>query len=311
MRISFCLIWMRFSRNLMGKLHVDEVLSSVLLVDQLIQTQFPQWAHLPVRAFDSAGTDNTIYRLGDELVVRLPRVASVEAQIDRDYKWMPRFAPHLPVAIPEPLVVGEPVEPFPFRWSVNRWLAGENVVFADIVDPNRTAAELTSFILALRGIDTESAPTDHYRGQPLALRDQVTRHAIESLRDMFDSELLTKIWDEAVALPPYDGDPMWFHGDLLPGNLLFVDGRLSAVIDFGTMSVGDPTVDLMVAWSLLEGESRQMFRSAMRVDEVTWLRGRGWALSIALVFIPYYLNTNPVGVASAKGIVEQILAENG
>jgi aminoglycoside phosphotransferase (APT) family kinase protein len=235
-------------------------------------------------------------------------------QIDKERQWLPRLAPHLPLAIPVQLAKGKPGEGYPWHWSVYRWLEGENATIDRIADPNQAAIDLAQFITALQRIDTTGGPPpgphDLSRGKPLAMRDTYTREAIAALHGMIDSDAVTAAWEAALQAPEWNRAPVWFHGDVLPGNLLFERGRLSAVIDFGALGVGDPACDLMIAWGLFSGESRDMFRAALAVDEAMWARGRGWALSQALIFIPYYLDTNPVGVGNARRAIDEVLADH-
>jgi aminoglycoside phosphotransferase (APT) family kinase protein len=295
------------------KMHADEVDTDVSLVRRLLAAQFPQWAHLPVEPVDSAGTDNAIYRLGDDLAVRLPRVERVTRQVDKEQEWLPRLAPHLPLAIPVPLARGIPGEGYPWSWSIVPWLEGENATVERIADLRQAATDLGRFIAELQRIDPAGGPPpgEHNfgRGEPLAHRDRRAREAIRALDGMLDTEAVTAGWDAALRAPVWPGPPVWIHGDVSAGNLLAVQGRLSAVIDFGGLGVGDPACDLMVAWTLLSGESREAFRAALSVDDATWARGRGWALSWALIFIPYYLETNPVGVGDAWRTIDEVLAD--
>jgi aminoglycoside phosphotransferase (APT) family kinase protein len=184
-----------------------------------------------------------------------------------------------------------------------------------IADPNQAAIDLAQFLIALQQIDISGGPPtglhDSARGKPLAMRDAYTREAISALHGMLDTDAVTAAWETALQAPDWNGAPAWFHGDMLPGNLLFKQGRLTAVIDFGELGVGDPACDLMIAWNLFSGESRDVFRAALAVDDATWARGRGWALSQALIFIPYYLNSNPVGVGYARHAIEEALADHG
>jgi aminoglycoside phosphotransferase (APT) family kinase protein len=298
-----------------GKMHVDEVETNASLVGRLLAAQFPQWADLPIKPVDSAGTDNALYRLGDDMVVRLPRIHWALGQIDIERRWLPRLAPHLPLAIPVQLAKGEPGEGYPWHWSIYQWIEGENAAIDRIVDPNQVAIDLAQFLTALQHIDTRggpgAGPHDLDRGKPLVMRDKYTREAISALHDMLDTEAVTAAWEAVLQAPEWTGAPVWFHGDMLPGNLLFEQGRLTAVIDFGELGVGDPACDLMIAWNLFSGESRDVFHAALAVDDATWARGRGWALSQALIFISYYLNTNPVGVRYARRAVEEVLADQG
>lgn len=293
-----------------GKMHSDEVDTDVARVGRLLAAQFPQWADLPIEPVHSAGTDNAIYRLGDDMAVRLPRIHWASGQVDKEHYWLPRLAPLLPLAIPVPLAMGTPCEGYPWSWSVYRWLKGESATVERIADPCQAATELARFIAALQQIDPTGGPTSG-RGVPLALRDAPTREAIAALGGVIDTDAVIMAWEAAIQAPEWDRAPVWFHGDLLPGNLLVEQGRLSAVIDFGGLGVGDPACDLMIAWGLFSAQSRAVFRAALAVDDATWARGRGHALSQALIFIPYYLNTNPVGVSNARRTIDEVLADRG
>jgi aminoglycoside phosphotransferase (APT) family kinase protein len=295
-----------------GKMHADEVDTNIALVVRLLAAQFPQWAGLPLRPIPSAGTDNALYRLGADMVVRLPRIDWAIGQIEKERQWLPKLSPFLPLAIPVPLAKGEPGEGYPWQWSVYRWLEGESATIERIADPLQAATDLAQFITALQRIDATGGPlaAEHkLRGIPLAMRDRQTREAIAALHGMIDTDAATMVWEAALQAPEWDRAPVWFHGDLLPGNLLVERGRLSAVIDFGGLGVGDPACDLMIAWGLFSGESRDVFRAALGVDEATWARGRGQALSQAVIFIPYYLNTNPIGVGDARRLIDEVLSD--
>ncbi len=297
-----------------GKMHIHEIDIDLPLVRRLLAEQFPQWAHLPLAPVQSAGTDNAIYRLGDDMSVRLPRIDWAVGQAAKEYEWLPRLAPHLPLAIPTPLAKGEPGQGYPWQWSIYRWLDGENLAGGQNVDLCAAARGLAEFIRALWQIDTAGGPlaVEHgLHGAPLALRDKATRAAIQSLRGLIDADAATSAWEAALRAPNWERPPVWFHGDLLPGNILFKEGCISAVIDFGGLGVGDPACDLMIAWGMFTGESRQAFREALGVDAAVWARGRGNALSQALIFIPYYLETNPLGVAYARHVVGEVLADWG
>lgn len=295
-----------------GKMHADEVETDAALVRRLLAAQFPQWSELPITPVRSAGTDNAIFRLGDDLAVRLPRIHWAVDQVHKEHQWLPRLAPFLPRAVPVPVAMGAPAAGYPWHWSVYRWLPGANTTREGIADPCQAALDLAQFITALQRIDTTGGPlaADHnLRGGPLATRDTATREALAALQGMIDGAAATAVWEVALQAPPWHRAPVWFHGDLLVGNLLFERGRLSAVIDFGGLGVGDPACDLMLAWSLFAGESRDVLRAALAVDDATWTRGRGHALSQALIFIPYYMDTNPVGVGNARRMIDAVLAD--
>lgn len=292
------------------KMHENEIPTSTQLVQQLLKTQFPHYAALPITPVRSAGTDNAIYRLGDTLSVRLPRIDWATGQIQKEVTWTPRLAPHLPVNIPEPIATGEPDQTYPYTWGIYRWQQGTNLTPKTIPDMTQVATDLAQFILALQRIDASDGPraNEHnLRGVPLKNRDAATRKNIKKLEFMLDVRAALAVWEEALLAPDWQGAPVWFHGDLLIGNVLFDAGRLCAVIDFGGLGVGDPAPDMMIAWSLLTAGGREVFREVLNVDDATWARGRGQALSQAVIFIPYYLHTNPMGVAYARRMLQELL----
>lgn len=295
-------------------MHADEVPIDAGLVRRLLAAQFPQWAELPLAPVPSAGTDHAIFRLGDDKAVRLPRIHWATGQAAKERAWLPRLAPHLPLRHPEPLAAGVPAAGYPYPWAVYRWLPGAPASSAPLADPRRAALDLARFIVVLQRIDPAGGPpvAEHnLRGAPLVTRDAATRAAIAAMGDMgmIDAGLATRVWEAALGVPAWARGPVWFHGDLLPGNLLVVDGRLSAVIDWGGLGVGDPACDLFCAWALFDGDSRAAFRAALGADEATWARARGLALSQAVIFVPYYLHTNPAGVAGATRTIAAVLAD--
>lgn len=293
-------------------MHNDEFETDVSLVARLILGQFPAWANLPITAVESSGTDNALYRLGEDLVVRLPRIHWAIGQIEKEREWLPRLAPQLPLAIPSPLAVGAPAEGYPWEWAVYRWLKGQDATTAQVSDKNEAAIDLARFISALHRIGSMGhtpSMDQKSRGRALATRDKETREAIAALQGTMDTDAATAIWESALRVDEWARAPVFFHGDLMLGNVLVDSGRISAVIDFSGLGIGDPACDLMIAWSLFAGESRDVFRKELAVDDATWERGRAHALSQALIFIPYYLQTNPVGVANARRVVDAVLAD--
>jgi aminoglycoside phosphotransferase (APT) family kinase protein len=287
-------------------MHADEVDIDTELVRRLVAGQFPQWAHLTVEPVTSSGTDNAMFRLGGDLAVRLPRIGGAAADVAAEQRWIPRLAPHLPVTVPEPVGVGTPTDDYRYSWSVCRWLDGANPTVGDTTP--ELAHDLAAFVTALRQVDPAGAPKAG-RGIPLAMRDEPTRAAIAASAGLVDTDAVTAIWDHALTLPTREGPPVWAHADLSPGNLLVRDGRLAAVIDWSTAGVGDPTVDLIVAWNLLPARDRPAFRAALAVDDETWLRGRGWALSISIIQLPYYQHTNPALAANSRHVIAEVLAD--
>ncbi|MGW7067403.1 aminoglycoside phosphotransferase family protein [Streptomyces sp. NPDC054855] len=292
-----------------AKMHAHEADIDTDLVRRLIAAQFPDLAHLAVEPVDSNGTVNAVYRLGDELAVRLPRVEGGVGDIRREVLHLPRLASSLPVAIPAPLGEGAPGEGFPWPWYVYRWLDGANPVVGGAGQSELFAADLAEFVVALRRVDPADAPPA-YRSGHLAPRDADTRDALSQLHGVIDTAAATAAWDAALRTPRWDGPPVWVHADLQPGNLLTADGRLGAVIDFGCMGYGEPAVDLITAWSLLTGDAREAFRAALDVDDATWARGRGWALSIALIELPYYRTRNATIATIARHVIEEVLADH-
>ncbi|MFD7700925.1 aminoglycoside phosphotransferase family protein [Streptomyces caelestis] len=282
------------------------------LVRRLVAGRFPQWAGLAVERFPSGGTVNAMYRLGDDMVVRLPLVQGGADDVLVERTWLPRLAPHLPTAVPEVLGEGRPAEGYPWPWSVYRWLAGENPEAGALGEPVSLAEDLAGFMAAMRSITLPGAPRAH-RGGPVASLDAETRAAIEELRGIpqedVDCDAATAVWEETLRAPGWNGPPVWLHADLMPGNLLVNGGRLTSVIDFGCLGAGDPACDLFPAWNLLPAEAREVFREALDVDDATWIRGRGRTLSQALIALPYYRETNPAMAHNARHVIRAVLQE--
>ena len=294
------------------RMHHDEIDSDVDLVRRLLEAQQPPWADLPVERVASTGTDNALYRLGADMVVRLPlRPSSIEPA-DKEHRWLPALAPHLPLAIPVPLARGEPMGWYPWPWSVYPWLDGEDATTARL-DLRQAACDLARFITALHSLDASGGPTasvaNFGRGVPLAERDHDTRRAISAARDLIDADAVTAAWEAALRVEPWERPRVWVHGDIAAGNLLVREGRLSAVIDWGALGVGDPACDLLVAWELFDADSREVLRNELGADDATWARSRGWALSTAIVALPYYQHTNAFMAAQARHKLAVVLGE--
>ncbi len=293
------------------KMHDDEIDVSLALVERLVAAQFPDWADLELEVLLPWGTDNALFRLGDDKLVRLPRTERVVGQVEKDVRWLARLAPRLPVAIPEVLATGAPSADYAWTWGVYRWLEGESLPADRLGEAAQTSDDLARFLTALRRIDPAGAPPPRSRGVPLAARDEAVRRALADLGDRVDIAAAGEIWEATLRAPEWHGPPAWIHGDLMPGNLIVRDGRLSAVIDWSLVCVGDPACDLMVAWMFLGAESRPQLRTALDVDEAGWMRGRGWALSCALIALPYYWETNPPFAAYAQRTLAEVLADPG
>ncbi|MCZ1007485.1 aminoglycoside phosphotransferase family protein [Streptomyces lydicus] len=283
------------------------------LVRQLIAGQFPQWAGRAVERFPSGGTVNAMYRLGEDMVVRLPLVKGGAQDITLERQWLPRLASRLPTAIPEVLGAGEPAEGYPWPWSVYRWREGENPEAGALSEPQPLAEDLAGFVMAMRSITLPRAPRAH-RGGPLASLDASTRAAIGELRGIpqegIDCDAAAAVWEDAMRTPDWEGPPVWLHADLMPGNLLVNDGRLTSVIDFGCTGLGDAACDLFPAWNLLPADAREVFRRALGVYDATWHRGRARTLSQALIALPYYRTTNPAMAHNARHVIQAVLEES-
>ncbi|WP_031010484.1 aminoglycoside phosphotransferase family protein [Streptomyces sp. NRRL F-5727] len=290
------------------------------LVRRLVAAQFPHWAGLDVRRVASAGTDNAMFRLGDDLVVRLPKAEWAAGQIEKEQRWLPRLAPALPLPVPVPLGAGAATEDFDQPWGVYGWLSGADAWASPVTDLAHAAEELGRFGVALRSADATGGPRSFRGGAVTAWEGGHLPKAVAALSaaGLLDASTALAAWDRTLALPAWDRDPVWLHGDLLPGNLLTHDGRLSAVIDFGGLGTGDPAADLLPAWTLLTPATRPLFRTASRLDDATWSRGRGWALCWGLVTDYYYGDTpgpdtaptpNPVLAAVARRAWTEALPE--
>ncbi|MFI9160654.1 aminoglycoside phosphotransferase family protein [Kitasatospora aureofaciens] len=292
------------------KMHADELDIDEALVRRMVAAQFPHWAALPVELVDSAGTSNAMYRLGEDLVVRIPRIPGAAEDIAKEHTWLRRLAPELPVAVPAPVGLGEPVDGCPGQWSVLRWLEGANPVAGHVSQPELLASDLAAFATAMHRVDPAGGPAS-YRSETLTERDAAVRRAVAALTGAVDVEAVTSLWHTAPAAPGHPGPPVWIHADLQPGNLL-VDGRgrLSAVIDFGCAGLGDPAVDLIPAWYVLPAPVRDAFRTAVGADDAQWARGRGWALSVALMELSYYRETNPRMARTARYVIGELLADH-
>jgi aminoglycoside phosphotransferase (APT) family kinase protein len=247
----------------------------------------------PVRRVRSTGTVNAIYRLGDELCVRLPRLEPYAGDLVKELEWLPRLDVSLP--IPEPVFAGEPDDGFPFPWAVYRWLEG--TPYDGVFDERAAAETLAAFVQELRGHDVTHAP--RAGRAPLAELDELTRPLV--------SGAALAAWERALQAPVWDGERTWIHADLLRPNVLVRDEAISAVIDFGAMGGGDPAHDLIPAWAVFGPIGRAAYRAALDPDDETWERGRGIALHQAALIIPYYRESNPAFTALAQRTVEQVI----
>ncbi len=262
---------------------------TVEVVSCLISEQFPQWADLEIRPVALDGWDNTTFRLGEEMSVRLPSHAIYVPQIDKEHRWLPTLAQSLPLPIPQPMEKGKAGCGFPSPWSIYGWLEGDPAAIVGVHDRDRLADDLAAFLGALRRASIEGGPRagrhSFNRGGPVSAWDEQTRTTIDQLGESIDAAGAIAVW-EAATTAAWAGPNVWVHGDITGSNLLIGDDRLCGVIDFGCSAVGDPACDLTATWTMFEGTSRQRFVQAVAYDDDTWSRARGWALWKALIAIP-------------------------
>jgi aminoglycoside phosphotransferase (APT) family kinase protein len=252
------------------------------LVRRLLAEQHADLAALPLRPAAS-GWDNVMYRLGDDLAVRLPRRAAAAPLIANELRWLPQLADRLPLPVPSPVRGGTPGAGYPWPWAVTPWLPGRIAADAILTRPPRAAHGLGRFVAAPGRPAPPDAPANAFRGVPLLDRQPAVLERLDRLGSAVDSRRARAVWSAAVAVPPWAGAPVWLHGDLHPANLLVDRGALTAVIDFGDLTAGDPGTDLSVAWMLFGPDERAVFRAAAgQPDDETWTRARGNALAHAI-----------------------------
>lgn len=283
------------------------------LVRRLVDAQFPQWAHLPITSVAISGWDNRTFHLGDAMTVRLPSAAHYAAQVEKEQRWLPKLAPHLPLPIPQPLAMGAPAFGYPWHWSIYRWIDGAPATTDNVAEPRVFATALAEFLAALQQIDASDGPPagvqNFHRGGALAVYDAETRRALHDLAGTIDTVTATAVWDAALA-SSWQAAPVWVHGDVAASNLLVKDGKLCAVIDFGSCGVGDPACDLVIAWTFLTEASRDAFRAALPLDDATWARGRGWALWKALILLAGHIHSSAFEASRAQRTLDEVLADH-
>ena len=288
-------------------MHENEFSIDEKLVYRLLNSQCRQWAHLSLQSVTSSGTDHALFRLGKDLVIRLPRLDGAINNINKEWEWLPQISPFLKTSISEPLFKGDPTEFYPYSWLVSPWHQGANPPLEKENEYAQLAKDLASFLNQFHAIPLENGPYSR-RGVPLKVFDEETRNAIQQLDGEIRTKQVTEIWEHFLELPYWQKTLVWVHGDLLPGNVIIENTRLSAIIDFSDLGVGDPACDLIVAWSLFNKSSRNVFKEHLHdIDEQTWQRGRGLALSIALIILPYYKHTNPGLVSVAKNMLKNVI----
>lgn len=282
------------------------------LVRRLVAAQFPQWADLPVRPVANGGWDNRTFHLGEALSVRLPAARRYAAAVEKEQRWLPALAPQLPLPIPEPVALGRPGEGYEWPWSVCRWLPGDIAEAAPPADLTGFGEDLAGFLLALQRAEATDGPPagkhSFHRGGDLAVYDAETREALGRLDGKVDTDRARALWDAARA-SRWERPPVWVHGDVAPSNLLVEDGRLSAVIDFGQLNVGDPACDYAIAWTFLDADARAAFRARLAPDPGTWARAKGWTVWKALIVAAGLPGANVRQLALWRRALDAVLAD--
>lgn len=292
----------------------DDIQSDIALASALLTRHAPDLAGLPVAPVLSDGTDNAMYRVGDHLAMRLPRRLEAVRLLEKEARILPHLE-RLPLDVPQPQKVFPASADFPYPWSLVRWIEGHTAHLDALHTPVDAGRALAGFLAALQATDADGAPlagaANHRRGVPLSELADQTLHCIAALADEIDAVEARALWRAALATP-YDGPPVWLHGDLKADNLLARDGRLVAVIDWGLAAAGDPAVDLAPAWTWLDRAGAEAFRTATDLPEPYWQRAKGWALYGAVIALEYYRETpkrpcrNPALCATSRATLQRL-----
>ena len=285
------------------------------LAQQLIIDQFPQWKDLLIQAVTHQGWDNRTFRLGDRMLVRLPSTEEYVRQVQKEQKWLPILALKLSLPIPEPIALGQSSKDFPWEWSVYKWLEGDsaNTINLEEKDLEAIAQQLAYFLNEFHKLDVAGAPPpglhNYWRAAHTSVYDAETRALINKLKSHIDADSANSLWEKAIS-SQWGKDPVWVHGDVASGNILVKDNKLSAVIDFGCMGIGDPACDLTIAWTFFKNKSREAFKKAMNLDPDTSERARAWALWKALYELSELDDKLSAKAIEQKRIIADILKEH-
>lgn len=300
-----------FNVDDMLKMHDHELDIQEQLVRTLLTDQCPQWARLPLESITSLATSHAVFRLGKQYLVRMPRIETAAASIDKEYKWVPQLASCLSIPISDPCFQGKPSETYPWPWLIAPWQEGHNPVFEKSTEYEVLAKDIAYFLNQLHAIPCTGQEPIPSRGIELTCLEAETRNAIEQLAEEENIFQAIKIWEQLLQMPGWPHKAVWVHGDLLPVNILIENNRLAAVIDFADAGLGDPACDLIIAWSLLEAPSRKILKDSLQgLDPAAWERSKAWALSIAFIILPYYQKSNPGLVAIARRMIDNVIADS-
>jgi aminoglycoside phosphotransferase (APT) family kinase protein len=293
----------------MVRVHADETEVDEKLVRRLLISQFSEWSDLPLEHASTVGTDNAIYRLGNRMGIRLPKIHWAEHQVDKEYELLPWIGLSLSIDVPKPLARGVPEFGYPYSWLVYEWLPGSDLEKNYPGDWVGLADQIAGFLSELAAVDPAAGPRFT---RSLAGDDQATRRAISEIEGEFDAAELTALWDDALEAERRSIETplhVWLHGDLLPGNILVEGGSVTGIIDWSATGVGDPARDLMITW-VLPPDAREAFRAKIDRDETTWLRARGWVIDQCAQYIPYYRDTIPLAVEGARRRLQAVVDES-
>ncbi|OJV16125.1 MAG: acetyltransferase [Alphaproteobacteria bacterium 33-17] len=287
---------------------------SILTAKKLIQEQFPEYANLTITEVEKQGHDNRTYRLGDDMLIRMPTAEEYALKVSIEQELLPKLAPFLSVSIPAPIKMGRPSNDYPYAFSIYKWLPGKSLNFMNLSTEEKEvlAFDLAKFLKELQAIKgvPELAPGQHnwWRGDHVSVYDKNAREQISKLVGIIDDEKAMKLWERACNTK-WNHNPFWVHGDFAIGNILMQNGKLSAVIDFGSTATGDPACDLVIAWTYFEGKARDIFVNTINMDDNTWIRTRAWALWKATFVLCNIVNKDSVEALEKKKIIEEVLKD--
>ncbi len=296
-------------------MNLSKINISEQLVTKLIQLQFPKWGSLPVKMVKSCGMDNRTFHLGDKMLARLPSAEGYEPQVKKEQACLPKLATAVSTQIPVPIAMGAPSSLYPWHWSVYQWITGEslNLIKTDALDLEKLAVQLGKFLKELHQADTHNAPLagahNYYRGAHPSVYNVETCTTITALSNIIDADKALAVWHQALS-SEWSKSPVWVHGDFAVGNILINRNQLAAVIDFGCMGAGDPACDLVIAWTFLEGKSREVFKAQVALDEDTWARARGWALWKAMITLVALEDKESPEAIKQQSIIDAVLNEH-
>ncbi|GHV45553.1 acetyltransferase [Spirochaetia bacterium] len=290
-------------------LHGDQFDINVEIVKNLIKKQFPEFKELPIFEFDSIGTVNSIFRLGNEHYIRFPKTKQYEDSILKEYRILPYISKHITLEIPQPIKLGNPCSLYPVHWAIYNWINGEPYDNNKIADIQDIVSELANFINELHTISLlKDAPKAGRK--PLLELDKMTIDALNASKEEIKYTKIIKIWNNLVNTSVWNNKPVWIHADLLKPNILIKDNHIAAIIDFGSAGIGDPAFDLIPAWAIFDKESRNKLQKTLDINEDTWNRACAYALHQAALIIPYYRKSNPGFVKQAIDTINEIIIDN-